>query len=161
MNDSFNRLLLVTSFACMACDGDIANEEISLLKDLAKNKNLFGDINIDNELAKLVEEINSKGNAFITELYELIRNYSLSEEQQICLLRVLVKTIQADEKVEYSEIKFFKAIRDLMSISDQEILENIEEIDEFYLEKDIDDNDLQPLNSYFNSINLNDFELKL
>ena len=55
-----NELLLRTAFACMSCDGDIASEEVDLIKQLSKEKNLFGDIDIDKKLGELVDEINLK-----------------------------------------------------------------------------------------------------
>jgi len=46
----------------MSCDGDIASEEVDMIKKMSKEKNLFGDIDIDKELDGLVNEINLKGN---------------------------------------------------------------------------------------------------
>ena len=34
MNMELNELFLRTAFACMACDGDIAQEEVDLIKNL-------------------------------------------------------------------------------------------------------------------------------
>ena len=45
-----NELLLRTAFACMSCDGNIAPEEVELIKQMAINNHLFGDIDIDKEL---------------------------------------------------------------------------------------------------------------
>lgn len=59
-----NELLLRTAFCCMACDGEIAPEEVELVKQMAKEKHLFGDIDIEKELNELVEEINQKGKLF-------------------------------------------------------------------------------------------------
>ena len=64
-----NELLLRTAFACMSCDGDIATEEVELIKQMANEKHLFGDIEIDKELDKLVNEINIKGKVFLTQLF--------------------------------------------------------------------------------------------
>ena len=36
----------------MSCDGDIAAEEVDLIKQMASEKHLFGDIEIDEELEK-------------------------------------------------------------------------------------------------------------
>lgn len=39
-------LYLKTVFCCMACDGDIADEEVALVQDLCAKDNLFGDIDV-------------------------------------------------------------------------------------------------------------------
>ena len=65
-----NELLLRTAFACMSCDGDIASEEVELIKQMANERHLFGDIDIDKELDSLVDEINKKGKGFLKEFKE-------------------------------------------------------------------------------------------
>ena len=71
-----------------------------------------------------------------------------------------LKTINADDKVEYSEIKFFKNIRHRLTISDQEILAVYPDI-EFYLEKDINTSSSIDMltEQYFSSIEIPIFEL--
>ena len=48
----FNKLLLKTAFSCMACDGDIDDSEIKLIKDLHNSQKTFGEIEIDKEHLK-------------------------------------------------------------------------------------------------------------
>lgn len=46
-----NELYLKTAFCCMACDGDIATEEIELIKEyVAVHPDLFADIDIEQTL---------------------------------------------------------------------------------------------------------------
>ena len=52
------------------------------------------------------------------------------------LIEVAIDTIKADEKVEYSEIKFFKVIRSKLQIKDEPILEKHPDFED-YLEQDI------------------------
>ena len=40
MELNFNNLLLRTAFSCMACDGEIAPEEVALMKNMAIEKNI-------------------------------------------------------------------------------------------------------------------------
>lgn len=42
-----NELYLKTIFCCMACDGDIAKEEVSLVNDITAKQELFRDMNIE------------------------------------------------------------------------------------------------------------------
>lgn len=155
-----NNLLLRTAFACMSCDGDIANEEIDLIKQMAKQKHLFGDVNIDVELDKLVQEINLQGKGFLKQYLISLAEQSLTEEQEIMVADVAVQTIQSDNKVEYSEIKFFKVLRsNFKVVTDETLLEKIDGLDESYLAQDIRADYLQVYEDYFNTIELPKFDL--
>jgi len=153
-------LLLRTAFACMSCDGDIANEEVELIRQMSKERQLFGDVDIDKELDALVKEINLKGKGFLKQYLVSLAEESLDEEQELKVADVAVQTIRADEKIEYSEIKFFKVIRsNLKIVSDETLLEKIDGIDENYLAQDIRADYLQMYDDYFNTIELPKFEI--
>ena len=150
-----NELLLRTAFACMSCDGDIANEEIDLIKQMATEKHLFGDIDIDKVLDELVKEINDKGKKFLKEYLVNLVEQTLTEAEELKIADVAVQTIRADNVVQYSEIRFFKVLRsNLKVVSDETLLEKIEGIDESYLAQDIRTDYLQMYNDYFNTIEL-------
>lgn len=155
-----NELLLRTAFACMSCDGDIATEEINLIKQMATEKHLFGDMDIDKELDKLVDEINLKGKSFLKQYLRNLKEQSLTEEEELKVADVAVQTIRADKVIQYSEIKFFKVFRsNLKVVSDETLLEKIEGIDENYLAQDIRADYLQMYDDYFNTIELPKFEI--
>ncbi len=155
-----NELLLRTAFACMSCDGEIAAEEVDLIKQMASKKHLFGDIDINSELDKLVNEINIKGKGFLKQYLVCLAEQNLSEEQELNVANVAVQTIRSDNKIEYSEIKFFKVLRsNLKVVSDETLLGKIEGIDENYLAQDIRADYLQMYDDYFNTIELPKFNL--
>ena len=155
-----NELLLRTAFACMSCDGDIATEEVEMIKQMAKDKHLFGDIDIDKELNELINEINVKGKGFLKQYLAYLAEQSLTEDQELNVADVAVQTIRSDNKIEYSEIKFFKVLRsNLKIISDETLLEKIDGIDENYLAQDIRADYLQMYDDYFNTIELPKFNL--
>lgn len=157
-----NELLLRTAFACMSCDGDIATEEVDLIKQMSKEKHLFGDIDIDKELDELVNEINVKGKGFLKQYLVNLAEQTLSEEQELNVADVAVQTIRSDNKIEYSEIKFFKILRsNLKIVSDEMLLEKIEGIDENYLAQDIRADYLQLYDDYFNTIELPTFNIEV
>ncbi|MBR6190205.1 MAG: TerB family tellurite resistance protein [Prevotella sp.] len=154
-----NELLLRTAFACMSCDGDIAPEEVDLIKQMATEKHLFGDIDIDKELDKLVDEINLKGKGFLKQYLISLAEQTLTEEEELEVADVAVQTIRADNVIQYSEIKFFKVLRsNLKVVSDETLLEKIDDIDENYLAQDIRADYLQMYDDYFNTIELPKFE---
>lgn len=156
-----NELFLRTAFACMSCDGEIASEEVELIKQMSKEKQLFGEIDIDKELDELVREINLKGKGFLKQYLVNLAEESLTEEQELKVADVAVQTIRADNRIGYSEIKFFKVLRsNLKIVSDETLLEKIDGIDENYLAQDIQAGYLQMYDDYFNTIELPKFEMK-
>ena len=157
--EQLNELLLRTAFACMACDGDIAQEEVDLIKSLDSEEHLFGEIEIDKELNAMLTEINELGKGFLKSYLNLVNEAQLNEEDAIKLLDVAVKTIKADNIIKYSEIKFFKVIKANLNISDETILEKVEGIDEMWVAQDIKDYGLL-YDSYFENIELPKFDLK-
>jgi hypothetical protein len=84
----------------------------------------------------LVSEINNNGRSFIQNYFDILKETQLTEEEELTLIDFAIKTINADEQVEYSEIKFFKNIRHRLKVSDDKILEHFPDI-ELYLEQDI------------------------
>ncbi|MDY6253119.1 MAG: hypothetical protein SPL48_10380 [Bacteroidales bacterium] len=40
-------LYLKTIFCCIACDGDIANEEVELIRNMASTSNTFDDLEVE------------------------------------------------------------------------------------------------------------------
>ena len=155
-----NELLLRTAFACMSCDGDIASEEVELIKRLDREKRLFGDVDIDKELDELVKEINLKGKGFLKQYLISLAEESLTEEQELQVADVAVQTIRIDNRIEYSEIKFFKVLRsNLKIVSDETLLDKIDGIDENYLAQDIQADYLQMYDDYFSTIELTKFEI--
>lgn len=155
-----NELLLRTAFACMSCDGDIASEEVELIKQMSKKKHLFGEVDIDKELDALVKEINLKGKGFLKQYLISLAEETLTEEQELKVADVAVQTIRADNKIEYSEIKFFKVLRtNLKIVSDETLLEKVEGINDNYLAQDIRADYLQMYDDYFNTIELPKFKI--
>lgn len=156
-----NELLLRTAFACMACDGDIASEEVELIKKIATEKHLFGDIDIDKELKKLVEEINTQGKSFLKRYLTILAEQDMTEEEELKVADVAVQIIRADNVIQYSEIKFFKVLRsNLKLVTDETLLEKIDGIDENYLAQDIQADYLQIYDDYFNTIELHEFKIE-
>jgi hypothetical protein len=103
---NLDKLMLKTAFACMACDGEIAKEEIALIKKLHHDEFIFGELNIDQELRILVKEINVEVPKFLKAYFDELNSIILSENDELKLIEVAIRTIKSDEKIEYSEIKF-------------------------------------------------------
>lgn len=115
-------LLLKTIFACIACDGEIAAEEVCLLREIVSKTDLFDGVEIDDTLKRYVESINRDGALFLKQYLNEVAECKLSKDEQMCLVDLALKTIEADNRIDYSEVKFFKKIRTRLTLSDEEIL---------------------------------------
>jgi uncharacterized tellurite resistance protein B-like protein len=148
-----NEIYLKTAFCCMACDGDIANEEVLMLKRyISDHGDKFKGIDVESLLNSYVEGINTMGERFLKNYLAEIAECNLSEEEQLNVISLAINIIEADEKIEYSEIAFFKKIRLKLSISDDKILSQLPEKEDYLLPDIIDDNPFEWLPVSFNSI---------
>ena len=106
-----NELYLKTAFCCMACDGDIAPKELEFIRSYVSNNELFSVVDVENKLNEYVADINQQGISFLNDYLKDIANMSLTETQELNIVRIAIQMIEVDNKIEYSEISFFKRIR--------------------------------------------------
>lgn len=128
-----NELYLKTLFCCSACDGEIAPEEVSLVKQLSLKDSLFEGLEVENILNTYIEKINEQGGIFLKDYLREVANAALSDEEQIKLVDLAIKMIEADNQILYSEIKFFKKIRNRLSVTDESILARIPNSEDYLL----------------------------
>lgn len=141
MDNSFENILFLTSFCCMACDGNIATEELEQLNNFSKKELLFRSLNISDEFNKCLTILKDIGDDFIKSYFQAIETINLTEKEKLSIIDVAVKTILADNKVEYSEIKFFKSLVSSLNIEKKIILENVSNIEDYWLEEDLSGSD--------------------
>lgn len=151
------QFFLKTILCCSACDGEIAPEEIATLKSIVSSIDIFKDIDVEQELNQMIESLNEKGSEFLMEYIDSIREMNLSEEEQLLVVKFAIDIIEADNEILYSEVKFFKKIRGMLSISDEKILEVMPEKEE-YLLPDIHSSEFKfDSNIHFEKINFGIF----
>lgn len=126
-------LLLKTMFACMSCDGDIAPEEVGLVKQMVKESDLFDGMDVEAILNQYVSQVNKNGRQFFNQYLSEVAESELTPKEQLTLIALAFKTIEADNVIEYSEVKFFKKIRSRLPISDSDILERFPDKEDFLL----------------------------
>lgn len=115
-------LYLKTVFCCIACDGDIATEEVDMVRELCAKDNIFHDIDSEKYLNSWITEINELGGMFLQSYLKELNSVELNETEQLLLVSLAIKAIEADNRIEYAEVKFFKKIRSRLTISDEAIL---------------------------------------
>ena len=149
-----NKIYLKTAFCCMACDGDIAPEEMKKIQSLPH----FNGLDVNQLLQEYFRQLKSEGNMFLRKFLDEIKEASLSEDEECELVSIAIQTIEVDGSIEYNEVAFFKKIRGRLRASDEKILlaipENPGVIDQItpedYLQPDItEENDFSLWNDTF------------
>ena len=157
---NFDKIRLQTAFSFMTCDGDIDQNEVALIKSLANDQHLFGDIDIDIELDFLVEIINQKGKGYLKDYFKVLKNAKIKKEQEIQLVQIAVNILNADGVLDYNETKFFRIFRTLLQVSNQEMAAGVPNIPEDFLEEDIFTNSYMEVlfDDYFDNIEIPVFD---
>lgn len=132
----YQKLLLQTVFAFMICDTHISQDEVSFMRKMAEGKELFGELNIDDELAELIDHVNRRGIDFFDDYFKRLKRIEMSEEQEILLLDSAIKTIKADDKIKSEEVNFLKILRTLLKLSNDKILSVFPEVGPQFVDKD-------------------------
>lgn len=153
-----NELYLKTIFCCMACDGDIAKEEVELVNEITSKQELFNNIDVEAKINEYIVSINAKGVLFLKQYLKELEVQELSTEEQMTIVDFAIQTIYADRKIEYSEVKFFKKIRSRLSLNDEQILTKHPDIEDFLLPDINDIDDIEWNNVVFDNINLAEYE---
>ena len=139
----------------MSCDGDIAEQEIEMVKNFCLNDDTFKEIEVEKTLNIWIKEINSEGVLFLKKYINELSSIDLSKEEELKIVDYAIKIIEADNKIEYSEIKFFKKIRAILAVSDKEILEIHPDKDDYLLPDICETDDLIFENFVYSEITFN------
>ena len=156
----FEKILLKTAFCCLASDGNIDKREIDLIQSIFMNYDQYRDVNLKNKINSFIEIYNEKGKDFFTFYFDLLKESSFSLDEELAIIDIAIRTIQADDLIEYSEIKFFKIIRHHLTATDSEILEKFPDM-EMFLEEDIATESIydKMKKQYFDTVELRQFEI--
>lgn len=117
----------------MACDGDIASDEIDLLKEFVQNDDSFQGYDVQGEVNKCIVAINEQGSAYLASFLNDVASADLDDDSALKLVTVAIRMIEADNKIEYSEVRFFKRIRNELKISDDKLYEAFPDKDDYFL----------------------------
>ena len=127
-------IYLKTAFCCMACDGEIAPEEVEKIKELPQ----FKEMDLQQLLLEYLTQLKEEGYSFLRKYLDELKAANLTEDEECELTSIAVQTIEVDKSIEYNEIAFFKKIRKRLKASDKKLLTAIPEnpavIDQIYPE---------------------------
>ena len=128
----FKKLLFKVAFCTMACDGHIDKREIEEMKIMDKETSFFEAIDLSSELTQLIKALDEKGTKVIGELFVSLKNEDLNTIQELLILEVALRIINADEKHDENEIKFIHLLRAKLELHDETINDRFGEIDVLY-----------------------------
>lgn len=126
-------LYLKTAFCCMVCDGNIAEEEVQLIRDYTKESLVFQGLDVEKLLNDYIKAINATGMSFLNSYLSEIKSIDMTETEELQLVKIAIQMIEADKEVLYSEIKFFKRIRKCLSVSDEVLNREFPDKEDFFL----------------------------
>ena len=127
-NLEFKKILFKTVFCAMACDGYIDDLEIEEMRNIDKNTSYFKNLDLTNELNELIEEIKTKGKKIVLELFQILRTSKLTIVQELLIIEVAFRIINADHKVDENEIKFFNLLRSKLEVGNEILMERFGKI---------------------------------
>jgi hypothetical protein len=124
----FKKLLFKVAFCTMACDGYIHKKEKEELEIMDKQTSFFEAIDLSDELSQLIDDFKSKGTKVIEELFITLRETKLNSIQELIVLEVALRIINADERHDENEKKFIHLLRSKLELHDQTINDRFGEI---------------------------------
>jgi uncharacterized tellurite resistance protein B-like protein len=126
--NQFKRILFKTAFCCMACDGHIDDREIKEMEGMNRNTIYFEDVDLSVELEGLVNQFQKKGKKTVEELFEQLKKTDLNTVQELLLLEVALRMINADEVIDENEKKFLRFLRSKLKVHDETLLDRFGKI---------------------------------
>ena len=141
VQSEFKKVLFELAFYVMVCDGELHEKELEEIKSIADDSIYFDGLNHEQELSALINNFKSEGINSVVEFYKRLEVTEFESTEEKHLIEVLIRIVEADERVDDNEIKFISKIRKQLNISDTEIIMNFpKHIDLLIPAIDVDDN---------------------
>lgn len=121
-NQDFKNFLFKSAVMAMACDGDIAETEIQEIKSIVANEIYFMGYDFEVPLKINIENLKNNGNSAINEYLQEIGPNKLTEKQEILLIEVLLRIIEADNNVQTNELKFLQMTKARLKVDEQTLI---------------------------------------
>lgn len=121
-NSEFKDFLFKSAVIAMACDGNISEEEINEIKNIVANEIYFMGYEYQEPLQRNIEEIKINGRNSVNQFLQEITTNDLTESQELLLVEVLLKIIQADAKVEENELRFLHLAKSKLKTDEQTLI---------------------------------------
>lgn len=121
-NLDFKDFLFKSAIMAMACDGDIAETEIEEIKTIVANEIYFMGYDFEEPLKNNIHNIKANGKDAINQYLKEIGTNNLNEPQEILLIEVVLRIIEADNDVQSSELKFLQMVKAKLKVDEQTLI---------------------------------------
>jgi len=121
-NQDFKDFLFKSAVMAMACDGDIAETEIEEIKTIVTNEIYFIGYDVEGPLKDNIDNIKANGKGAINQYLEEIGTINLNEHQEILLIEVLLRIMEADNVVQPRELKFLQMAKSKLKVDEQTLI---------------------------------------
>ena len=113
------RLLFRTAFCVMACDGHIDDKEVGEIRSMNESSVYFQGIDLSAELDELLSDLREKGTQIVDDLFSMFGNSEISPVQELLILEIAFRMVNADDKTHENEIRFLRVLRSKLRLHDQ------------------------------------------
>ena len=121
-NQDFKEFLFKSAVMAMACDGDIAETEIVEIKSIVEHEIFFMGYDFEEPLKNNIDYIKANGKDAINEYLQDIGTNNLNEHQEILLIEVVLRIIEADDDIQSSELKFLQMVKAKLKVDEQTLI---------------------------------------
>ncbi len=115
----FQDFLFKSAITVMACDGSIEEKEIKEIRKMAENEIYFMGYEYEQPLNNNIANIKANGKNAINQYLSELSSTDLSDKQELLLIEVLIRTIEADEQTHLNEIKFLQLVKAKLKTSEE------------------------------------------
>jgi uncharacterized tellurite resistance protein B-like protein len=121
-NKDFQDFLFKSAVMVMSCDGEIASSEIDELKNITENEIYLLGYEYEEPLQNLVADIKVNGKDAINKYLNEINLLSLSPKQELILVELLIRMIEADLIIQPNEIMFLQLVKAKLKTSEENLI---------------------------------------
>ena len=121
-NQDFKDFLFKSAVMAMACDGDIAETEIEEIKSIVEHEIFFMGYDFEEPLKNNIDNIKANGKDAINQYLQDIEIKNLNEHQEILLIEVVLRIIEADNYIQSSELKFLQMVKAKLKVDEQTLI---------------------------------------
>lgn len=126
--ESLQRLLIKAAICTIACDGEIHEKEIMELGSIISSSQYFASFEDKQVLAVELAGVKADGTRYLVEFFSALSAADLSSVQELLLLEIVLRIVNADGRFDENELVFLKAIRSRMRVYDEIIVQRFGEV---------------------------------
>jgi len=114
--EEFANIFLKVAFAAILADGEIAEEEIAVLKKLNENDYYLSGYDLEDQIAQFEKKFVARGYIVIKTILNELAYADISDSQKLILLNLAIQIIRSDYVITLDEIRFIKQLSSNLKI---------------------------------------------